>query len=283
MVNAATPELDIPADNDVTYASPSINGYNVFLDGVSGNGGGLAFNDGTSNTLNFLYVLGGNSGSVVVDPTSSLTISHGMQIDGGTLTMNDGGNGITLNGTEAVENGSTLTALGGRGQDGVFTLNGTLNVSNDSAANFNAAILEGRGTVDIGTGSTVLMKQLLAGLHVNVGAASSLWVGELLPQTAPPISAGMINEAAGGTVFIGGTAKTATREIFHQASGAMDLLNKSGAQVSSIQFAPGSHEYASVLDLRTGPGATAGGVVTGSMEITTNAHFPGNLPTTFTH
>jgi hypothetical protein len=89
----------------------------------------------------------------------------------------------------------------------------------------------------------------------------------------------MINEASGGFVFVGGGATSATREIFHQASGVMDLLNKSGAQVASVQFAPSSHEYASTLDLRPGNGGT----VTGSMEITTNPHFPGNLPTTFTH
>jgi hypothetical protein len=308
MVNAAnTPEIFIPADNDVTYTSPSINGYDVFLDGVSGAGGGLSFFDGTGNTLNAIYVVGDHSGSVFLSPTSSLTVSHGMEIyDNGALAMTADGKGITLDGTTLVEDNSSLNIFATGGSivmngntyvndnstllvpHGLVTpnspviLNGNLTVGGgqgtieNANANFNSAPLEGRGTVNIEAGGSVDMQTVLAGLHVNVGYASALFLQS-------PNSAGMIHEADGGTVFAGGAAITAAREVFHQATGVMDLLNKAGAQVSSIQFTPGSHEYASVIDLRTGPGGTAGGVVTGSMEITTNANYPGNLPTTFTH
>jgi hypothetical protein len=205
---------------------------------------------------------------------ASLTLTNGFGVgNDSSLGMTALGGPVTLNGSSYVLNDSTFTASGGKYNyaGNSFTLNGSLTVGNNSIANFNNAPLHGPGTVNINAGSIVDMHSLLAGLHVDVGSA-----GRLFLQS--PNDAGTINEAPGGFVFVGGAATSAAREVFHQATGVMDLLNRAGAQVSSVQFAPGSHEYASTLDLRT-----AGGVVTGSMEITANPHFPGNLPTTFTH
>lgn len=57
--------------------------------------------------------------------------------------------------------------------------------------------------------------------------------------------------------------------MFHTATGTMDLLNSAGAQVQSIQFARGSHEYAAPN--------------TGALLLTTNPAEAGNLPVTFVH
>jgi hypothetical protein len=109
------------------------------------------------------------------------------------------------------------------------------------------------------------MKTVVAGLHVDVDKT-----GRLLPLH--PNSAGTISEAPGAFVLVQG-AQTAASEVFHQATGTLDLLNGSGAQVASLQFAPGSHEYTSNQNVGAG----------GFVAITTNPLFPGNLPTTFTH
>jgi hypothetical protein len=49
----------------------------------------------------------------------------------------------------------------------------------------------------------------------------------------------------------------------------MDLLNASGTQVQSVQFAHGERVYAAPSS--------------GALALTTNAMTPGNLPTMFIH
>jgi hypothetical protein len=283
MVHASPPVISIGTGNDVTFNNPYLNGYNVILDGAPNNPAELILNDQAANTLNNITV-GHTFGPPMAGivqlgyPSNglSMTLTHGLDVANGSLTIgtSDGGY-VVLDGSSDVEDGGSFTAYGGRYHADSFVLNGSLTVESNSIANFNDATLRGGGTVNLGTGSTVDMKTVVAGLHVNVGQASVL-------RLLQPNSAGMIHEAAGGFVFVGG-ATSAAKEVFHQATGVMDLLNKAGAQVASVQFAPGSHEYASTLDLRTGPGGSVAGSVTGSIEITTNPLFPGNLPTTFTH
>jgi hypothetical protein len=278
----ATPQISIQADNDVTYTIPLINGYNVFLDGVDGNGGGLTFADGTGNTLNAIYVPGGDSGSVVVDPTSSLTLTHGVSLSNGNLTINNLSVGaVTLDGASTVANESTFRAEGPPGpfsQRGSFVLNGSLTVSNGSTANLQDAAVQGHGTVNIGAGNaeafgnTVLMDAVLAGIHVNVGKGSELILQNLRNPGGAISFHGTISEAAGSTIEVYG-AQTAVREIFHTATGTLDLLNKVGTQVASLQFAPGSREYTSISPNAQGQYAT----------ITTDAHAAHTLPTIFTH
>jgi hypothetical protein len=82
---------------------------------------------------------------------------------------------------------------------------------------------------------------------------------------------GTINEAAGARVLDYGAAHSAVREIFHTAAGTLDLLNKAGTQVASLQFAPGSREYTSINPH------------TQYAAITTNPNIAGTLPTIFTH
>jgi hypothetical protein len=153
-----------------------------------------------------------------------------------------------------------------------------MNVSANSTANFDNATLSGSGTLNIQAGGTVDAKTISAGLHVNVANGGVLSL--LSPSSGEMSSVGMIHEAAGGRVFIGGLPmsepgplSTATSEVFHEASGTLDLLNKSGAQVASLQFAPGSHEYTSTVSSR---GAFF-------LDITTNPALLGTLHTTFTH
>lgn len=206
-------------------------------------------------------------GSVHLEAPYSGTVNllRGVALSNANITLGttDGG-GFVLNGASTVTDDSTLTAYGGRYHHDPFVLNGSMSVSNNSVANYANATLQGPGTVHIGSGSTVDMKTVLAGLHVDVDRGGRL-------SLLYPNSAGTINEAAGGYVLIGG-ATTAASEVFHQASGTLDLLDKSGVQVASVQFAPGSHEYNSTLPIHGG-----------LLEITTNPTMPGNLPTTFIH
>jgi hypothetical protein len=133
-----------------------------------------------------------------------------------------------------------------------------------STADFSAAPLAGSGPVNIEFGSTVDVGTVRAGLNFHVDN------GMLFLQGADPSAFGAsITEGAQGKVVVT-NAQSAAREIFHTATGTLDLLNKAGGVVEAIKFAAGSREYTSV-----GAG--------GQMDITTNAHAAHALPTTFTH
>jgi hypothetical protein len=143
-------------------------------------------------------------GSVNLFPSSgTVDLLQGVALRYAQVSLNtsDGG-GYVLNGTSTVNLNSVLTAYGGRYHADTFTLKGTLNVRNNSTANFDNATLKGPGTVNAEAGGTVDMKTVLAGLHVNVGNGGALSL--LSPYSGQMTSAGMINEAAGGRVFIGG-------------------------------------------------------------------------------
>jgi hypothetical protein len=197
---------------------------------------------------------------------------HGVIASNANITLGTNPPGNSLLGTEGkfildgnswIGDNSTLTAQSDRsgliGLGDPYDLRGSLTVTNNSVADFKTAPLHGSGTINIEAGGTVDLQLLAAGLHANVDKGGLLFL-------AQPNAAGIINEAAGGTVAVVGLG--ATHEIFHQASGVLDLLNKSGAQVASLQFAPGSHEYA-----KQAPG--------GLMDITIGAAHA--LPTIFTH
>ena len=64
-----------------------------------------------------------------------------------------------------------------------------------------------------------------------------------------------------GHVLVYG-AQSAVREIFHTATGTLDLLNKAGTQIASLQFAPGSREYTEVGHAPGGPANNQFAVIT---------------------
>ena len=215
----------------------------------------------------------------------NLTLTHGVTLSYGNLNIfGDMGGTVTLDGASTVTNDSTFTATGGRSLVSPFVLNGSMTVSNQSTADFHNATLEGHGTVNIEAGSTVDMSTVLAGLHVNVAKG-----GYLLLQSAnghPPTDLsfhGTINEAAGGTVLVYG-AQSAVREIFHTATGTLDLLNKAGTQIASLQFAPGSREYTEVGHAPGGPANNQFAVITTTPTLFGQpAPASVALPTIFTH
>jgi hypothetical protein len=210
-------------------------------------------------------------GSVTIQPYyGSVVLQQGVALSEANVTfgVNGGGAGpFVFNGASTVTDSSVLTANGGRyaslGLGSPYVINGSMSVTNNSVANFANVTVKGPGTIHVGSGSTVDMQAIAAGLHVDVDKGGKL-------SLLYPNSTGTINESAGGAVFIGG-ATTATKEVFHEASGTLDLLNKSGAQVASLKFAPGSHEYTSTAPIHGG-----------LLEITTNPMMVGNLHTTFT-
>ena len=224
-------------------------------------------------------------GEVADKSSGNLTLTHGISLSNGNLTIaNESGGTVTLNGASTVANGSSFVAASGPGPFhalGSYVLNGSLTVSNGSMANFQDAALRGPGTINVGNGSnleagaSVDMNTVLAGLHVNVARNSELI---LRPENAGGAMSfhGTISEAAGSLIEVYGAARTAVREIFHTATGTLDLLNKVGTQVASLQFAPGSREYTSIS-----PGAQGQYVNITTSPITgPTAH---TLPTIFTH
>ena len=157
-----------------------------------------------------------------------------------------------------------------------------MTVSNQSTADFRPVRLEGHGTVNVDAGSTVDMNTVLAGLHVNVAKGGYLLLQSQNPQVAPSFQ-GTINEAAGGTVLLYG-AQSAVREIFHTATGTLDLLNKVGTQIASLQFAPGSREYTEIGLAPGGPANNQFAVIT-TVPTLYGQPAPASvaLPTIFTH
>lgn len=197
----------------------------------------------------------------------TVTIDYGVSLSFGHVTLGtvDGG-AYVLNGASKVDNYSTFTAYGGRygpmGDGDWFNVNGTMSVTNHSIADFDNATLAGTGTIHVSSSGTVDVNHIIAGLHMNVDKGGTLFLHN-------PNSAGRINLAAGGAVFVAG-ASDAMKEVFHEATGTLDLLNRSGVQVASLKFAPGSHEYTSAASFHGG-----------LLEITTNHAMVGNLHTTF--
>jgi hypothetical protein len=267
----------------VVSASPNPTlGY--LLQGTSGGAAAiLKVGPDTSNHTIAVVAQQGGDGQLLDYSAGNLTLTHGISVSNGHLTIfNEAGGTVTLNGASTVANGSTFQASGPPSlhahHPGSYVLNGSLNVSHGSMANFQDAKVGGHGTVNIGAGAygdtnTVTMNNVLAGLHVNVANHSHLILRA--EDTGGAISFhGTISEAAGATVSIFGAASSAVREIFHTATGTLDLLNKVGTQVASLQFAPGSREYTEIS-----PGAQYVAITTSPIAGPA-AH---TLPTIFTH
>jgi hypothetical protein len=215
-------------------------------------------------------------GAINLVPYSDMIdIQHGVTVSNGNLSLGTMvGGKYTLDGNSVVTNNSTLTTYGGRYQVDPVFLNGKLTVANNSSADFSHGTLTGSGSVHIEDSSAVTMKTVLAGLHVDVDN------GGKLSLLYPGNSVGMIHEEAGAQIYFGMTPmaapnvlKTVTSEIFHEASGMLDLLDQSNTQVASVQFTPGSREYVSHVSA----------MHMYSLEITTTPIAGLGIPTTFTH
>jgi hypothetical protein len=243
----------------------------------------IKFRDGTSNTIGEIDVGGGSVfnpnvyyyGEVDVGtglyPYSTLTLQNGVHISNGSLRIGTAdGETVTLNGNSIITNNSTFTAYGGRYQADRFVLNGSMIVANKSVADFSHATLKGNGTVSVGYSAEVDMKNLLAGINVVV-AGGRLHL--LRPGAGEIHETGTIYETGGTSLVELDVPQVPTKEIFHTATGTMDLLNKAGAEVASLKFAPGSREYAQVEG-----GAGHGPTV--FITTTPEAHA---LPTIFVH
>ena len=140
--------------------------------------------------------------------------------------------------------------------------NGTMEFHNQSVGNYQLSPLEGHGSIAIDEGSTVSVDQVSAGIFIGVNN------GQLNLSNGMTFL-GTVSEGPLGNIDITG-AGTASKEIFHTASGMLDLENKSGKIVAAVKFVGAS-------SLWTTPDGHGG------MDVTTMPHLGSSLPVTFTH
>jgi hypothetical protein len=235
----------------------------------------VSIDDGTTNTIGEIIVGASRQfnphvayfGEVIVDPFTTLTVTHGVKLLHGSLLIANAGVNVTLGGLSIVGDGSTLTLAGGRSQDDPITLNGILAVGGRSVVDSRDAPIQGGGLIDVEAGGTVDLNTVRAGLHIDVDRGGMLLLQDPLTGL-PPSMQGVIREGSGGLIVLDG-AVGETKEVFHTATGVMDLLSAGGAVVAALDFAVGSREYAAI---------GAGGAVDIS-----STPIRGGLPVSFTH
>ena len=256
----------------INVTTPYLNGYNLTLDGTSeASQPFVRFVDtNVLNTLNSINVFGCSEhamafGTVLMNPFDQpgLIITNGVHLSHGNLTLgsSDGGT-TTIGGLSVVIDHSDFTAWGGRYHADATVLKGAMIVANGSTADFSNASLQGNGTIYMVDDSTLDVRQVSAGLHMDVLNGGTLVVNDGMGFQ------GTIYETPNAVTDVL-NAKTAVKEIFHQSTGVLDLVNQIGADVASLKFAGAATLY-------TTPN------VAGGMDITTGHHV-GSLPVIFIH
>jgi hypothetical protein len=233
---------------NITLGRPSLNGDTIHLAGT--NVGGehqpdVNVEDGTNNTWNALDVDGTSAsdhdyGTITLGPShpGNVTFANGINVSYGILTLGSANGGAYIfNGNSYILNDSALIAQGGRYQSDPFIVNGTLGVSGGSTANFTTAPLEGHGTIDVVGSGTVDVGRVLAGLHMDVFKG-----GELIINNGMQFQGTIVEDNGGGVDVL--NAGSAVREVLHQATDTLDLLNKSGATVADLKFSGDPTLYA---------------------------------------
>ena len=181
----------------------------------------------------------------------NLTLTHGVTLSYGNLNIfGDMGGTVTLDGASTVTNDSTFTATGGRSLVSPFVLNGSMTVSNQSTADFHNATLEGHGTVDIECWQHRRYEYRFGWASCQRGQGRRITLAACqwsIPGRICPFMAQSMKRPAHTSLFTERSRRSG--RSFHTATGTLDLLNKAGAQIASLQFAPGSREYTAI-----GPG-----------------------------
>jgi hypothetical protein len=275
-----TPTVTFGQGASVFVSTPFLDHQDVGLSGKAFSAEPVIyFNDG--NQIGGGRVLNNDLSSVVVQGTanapsygmlyiyppikSDVTIDHGIKLSQGNLTTQTvNGGKFILNGNSVVTNSSTWFAGAGQYHADPTVINGLVTVSNGSSVDFADTPVQGTGTIDIESGSTVTLDRVVAGLNIDVGH-SGLLVDMNLPHGQNVFAT--IHEGLGGHVDVLDAIK-ATVEIFNQSTGVLDLLNQTGTKVAELTFAGSSNLY-------TRPDGVGGMMIT-------NAHHDGALPTVFT-
>lgn len=199
----------------------------------------------------------------------NLTMDKGVALDHGTLSFSSHGTVYTFDGDSQVADGSNLSVWGGRYFGDSATLNGSLDVSNHSTAEFYGP-MKGGGTVNIDPTSIVNTQATVAGLRFNVDGLLNV---NTTAVTGPFLAT--IKEGDTGVVDIyhgPGFANMATvvDAVLHTKSNILDLDGANGVPVMSLQFANSDKTLY----------ATADGH--GGLDITTH-QLAGSLPTMIVH
>jgi hypothetical protein len=207
-------------------------------------------------------------GEVSFTPSNfGLTIEYGVHVSYGdvSLVRADGGP-ITLKGNSTVAKDSAVTVYGGRYQaDPLIFNNAKLTVSGNSTLDSTTSPIQGTGTIKIDHGSTVDVKSITAGVHVNDSGLLNFTYGPIIPTTTAPIDL-----ASNGVVDVELTS-TATSAVLHQSTDILDLMGPTAGAppLISLQFTGDPKLY-----------VTPDGH--GGMDITTH-EVVGSLTTIFSH
>ena len=244
----------------------------IYRSGIYGSGSGsLTISGGENDSL----TAQGGSGANGISSSGSLTISGGtvtangddggsgissngsLTVSGGTVTANggnggsgggNGGDGITSNGGVTISSGSTVTANGGRGEDGSggdgIRSGGGLTVSDGTvtAKGGNGDGIRSGGVVTI-SGNTVNAAGGYGGKVGGYGICSFDRVA---------ISGGTV-EAAGGNGSTGGGSGIYSSVI--DLSGSLELTAKAGSPNGKALSQNGSELVLDTIKDKLGPGA----------------------------
>ena len=228
----------------------------IYRSGIYGSGSGsLTISGGENDSL----TAQGGSGANGISSSGSLTIS------GGTVTANgdDGGDGITSNGGVTISSGSTVTANGGRGEDGSggsgISNGGSLTVSDGTvtAKGGNGDSKDGYGGDGIRSGGGVT----ISGNTVNAAGGYGGKVGGygICSFDRVAISGGTV-EAAGGNGSTGGGSGIYSSVI--DLSGSLELTAKAGSSNGKALSQNGKELDLDTIKDKLDPGA----------KVTTNAN-----------
>lgn len=252
-----------------------VNGNATFAAGSTFSGKGMEI--GNAKTLTFSGV-GTFSSSPFISNGATLTVASGGVItDNGNLYLNGPGAG-TLRITGA---GSKYTATSASANIGILGLPGTLAISSNGAATFNAGLIMGdfggTGLLDLSTNGTLYTNGFtaghnLAGSAATVNVNSATWSGT---GTASFLNGSTLNVGTGGIVVPGnlllnnGTGSVGARAFFTNG-GHLGTVNTTLLNGATLDLSSNSTAVTNSLTLNGGTYATGATVNISSSTLTTN-------------
>jgi hypothetical protein len=263
------PRSIIQNDQIFTAYLNQLNNYDVVFAGSDPIGSTTpALNIIGDTALNTVSVVGSDlaqhHGSIQMGKVVSLTVSNGVHLSNGTLSVNESPvDQFALNGNSTLDSNSTLT-VGGFSGAGAARVNGAVWLQSGSTVDMESDVVTGAGKINL-TGANTLARLGSVGSDIVV----NLNMGVLALKDGMHFL-GTIHEQASTETQVF-NAMSAVKEVFTQSSDVLDLVDAQGANVAVIGFGAGAAPLYATPD-----------AATGAVDITRTQQ-AGSLPVIFPH